>query len=475
MDFVGRKEETKLLKKIYESNKPEFVAVYGRRRVGKTYLVDEVFKEHITFKHTALPPSKLNGEKNNLKNQLKAFHLSMCLFGYNGNVIPKTWLDAFYNLIVFLKTKINNDKVVVFIDELPWLDTPKSNFIEAFTWFWNNWASKQPNLKLIVCGSSNSWIMDELINSHSGLYDRITCSIKLVPFTLYETEEFLLKNGVKLSRYNIAQLYMMLGGIPYYLNYYDNALPLAINIDNIFFGERAKLKMEYDNLFDSTFDNGKLCQRINDLIIGKHKGLTRNEIASTLKISAGGDLSKSLKALEDSGFIVKYYPYLEKKEYYYKAVDQFSIFYLKFVKNNEQNSRFLEQNSLSQAFASWRGYAFENVCFTHIDKIVKALRIDGIKSSSFSWVVQDENTRSQIDMVIERKDNVVSLCEMKFVNDVFSINKKYHDVIINRTNILKKQLNTKQSINHVLITTFGLKQTEYSDDFLNVITLNELF
>lgn len=473
MEIIGREKEIKELNSIYNSNKPELVAIYGRRRVGKTFLIDQTFVDKFAFRHVALPPT-VDGKKTSMKQQLHAFKLSLLLSGSKERKTPKNWLDAFFELINLLKDR--KDRLVLFFDELPWMDTPRSNFIGAFTWFWNSWASKQNNVMVIVCGSSNSYIVNKLINSHSGLYDRVTKKIKLSPFTLRETEKYLLANGVKLSRFNVAQLYMMLGGIPYYLEKYNRELSFADNIDSIFFNDDAKLSFEFDNLFSSTFDNDNLCRRIVSFLFNKNNGYTRKELLEGLKLKDGGEITKAINALIESNLIIKYRPFNGKsKDERYMLIDLFSYFYLRFVQNKSFSDKYINNNLSSPSFISWRGYAFEKIVFIHIDEVIDSLRIGGIQSTTYLWSKKDDTKGTQVDLIIERKDNIVNLCEAKFVNDEFAIDKSYHMDLINREKLVTESLKKRMSVNQILITTFGLKRNEYSDDFTNVILLDDLF
>ena len=384
--MIGRDKERKELEKLYNSNKAEMVAIYGRRRVGKTFLVDEVFNDRINFRHAGLSPVE---EDSNglLKAQLKHFYNSLKLQGFNGKQTPESWLDAFYMLEQLLQEKDDGSRQVVFLDELPWLDTPRSGFIRAFEGFWNTWACHRRNIMVIICGSANSWMMDELINNHGGLYGRVTYEIKLSPFTLAECELFYENRNIPFSRYDIVQSYMILGGIPYYMGYINEELSFAQNVDYIFFREGAKLKHEYDRLFDSVFKRPEAIKTIVELLYTKNMGYTRAEIANKLSISDGGHLTKDLNALIASDFVTKYVPFgYSKREPHYKLVDPFCLFYLHFVKNQDKSNKlFWQQNTTLPAVVIWRGFAFENVCFNHIEQIKTALGINGIISSESAW------------------------------------------------------------------------------------------
>lgn len=478
--MIGRKKEVEELCSLYNSNKSELVAVYGRRRVGKTYLVDQTFKGKISFRHAGLSPLEMQSINGGtpLRKQLKHFYNSLISQGMKKSRCPADWLDAFFMLQQFLEAKDNGGRQVVFLDELPWMDTQRSGFVTAFEGFWNNWACHRENIMVIVCGSSTSWILDKLINNHGGLYDRVTYEIPLSPFTLRECEEYFEFKGIKLSRYDIVCAYMIFGGIPYYLNYFKRGLVMPQNVDNILFSPRAKLKFEYDRLFSSLFSNSQLMKDIISALSEKNCGLTRKEISKKTGYMVGGTLSESLSALIASDFIIKYNPFgLSKKEPYYKLIDPFCMFYNKFVSpKGAYDDSFWMLNHTSQKVISWRGFAFETVCFNHIEQIRSALGISGVSSTQSAWSKRaDDEEGTQIDLIIERKDNVVNMCEIKFYGKEFVVNKAYDKVLRNRQELLENVVGKKNVIHNTLITTFGLKYNEYSGIFDNVITLEDLF
>ncbi len=476
--MIGREQEVKELNRLYERNRAELVAIYGRRRVGKTFLVDETFADRITFRHAALSPVDQNAN-GMLQAQLDHFYNSLTLHGMEKTAKPTNWLDAFLLLEQFLQKIDDGKKQVVFLDELPWFDTPRSGFIQAFEGFWNNWACRRKNLMVVVCGSANSWILDKLINNHGGLYNRVTCEIKLSPFTLRDCETFYRENNVVLSRYDIAQSYMILGGIPYYLGYVDPELSMAQNVDKLFFARNAKLSAEFDRLFDSIFVNPEAAKSIVKLLSTRNSGFSRREICEKLRITDGGRLSRNLNALIAGDFIVKYAPFgTGKKDERYKLIDPFCLFYLHFL-NGEQrgNKQFWSQNATAPSVTTWRGHAFENVCFNHIDQIKAALGISGVVSSSSAWIKRgdDEEEETQIDLLIFRNDNVVNMCEMKFYGGDFTVDKNYYKTLLRRQEILSKEISPKTAARNTLITTYGLKKNEYGGVFTNVVTLEDLF
>jgi len=476
--IIGREKEIKELNKLYDSGKAEFVAVYGRRRVGKTYLIDSFFGDKLTFRHAGLSPVDAKQGKNLLMEQLQNFHISLQRYGAENTKQPKSWMEAFFLLEQWLETQNKKQRWVVFLDEMPWMDTPRSGFITALEAFWNGWGCRQSNLLLIVCGSASSWIQNNLINNHGGLYDRITYEIKLSPFTLKECEEFYKQKNIRLSRYDIVQAYMMLGGVPYYLGYMQKGLSLAQNVDEIFFAPKAKLRDEFHRLFLSVFSQPEEVKQIVKLLASRHIGFTRSEISKALGMSGGG-LTTMLRALEESDFILHYVPFgCSQREVHYKLIDPFCLFYLRFVESNgNKNADFWKENVASQGVSSWRGIAFEEVCLNHIRQIKRALGVEGVKSTQSSWTLRGdtETEGTQIDLLIDRADNVVNLCEMKFYQDEFTIDKTYFRTLQNRQNRLIEALPKRKVVHAVLITTYGLTYNEYSGFFLHTITLDDLF
>lgn len=478
MEIVGRLHEIAEFQNLYESKNPELIAVYGRRRVGKTYLVREFFRNKFSFYHTGVSPLEIKG-KELLKRQLEEFYVSLRDFGMSPtNSCPTSWPEAFRMLRKLLEEKSSEERQVVFLDELPWMDTPRSGFITAFEHFWNGWASSQPNLLLIVCGSATSWMKDNLLNNKGGLYGRVTYNMKLSPFSLSECEMFYKLKGIELDRYDIAQSYMVIGGIPYYMSYFRPGLSLAQNIDRLFFASNAPLRDEYDRLFTSLFGNNGDFKTIVQLLATRRFGFTRNEIVRKTGLSSGGTLSKTLSALVNSDFIIPFTPLNETRETYYKLTDSFCLFYHHFMGKKSISDEMFWQNSiLSPAIASWQGFAFEELCFTHIKQIKSVLGIAGVQTNISSLIIpKDEtNTGSQIDLIIDRADRVVNLCEIKFSNKEFVIDKTYEEKLRQRVDRIRELTKSKKNIHLTLISTFGLHSNAYSGRIQRSLNLDDLF
>lgn len=477
--MVGREKEVSELLERYDCNEAQFVAVYGRRRVGKTYLIDETFKGRITFRHAGISPIESGDEPKGrpVKKQLQAFYYSLISQGMKKDHCPSDWLEAFFMLEMFLQKIDDGSRQLIFLDELPWMDTPKSGFITGLESFWNNWACHR-NVMLVVSGSATSWMRDKLINNHGGLYGRVTWEIKLEPFNLKECELLFKENKINLSRYDIVQSYMIFGGIPYYLGYFKRGRSLAQNVDDLFFSKGAKLSMEYDRLLASVFTNPDMMKAIIKALKTRTMGYTRKEISALTGYTEGGTLSEALKALIVSDFIIKYVPFgYSKREEHYKLVDPFCIFYLDFIeKNGMIPETFWLSNVTSPPIITWRGHAFENVCFNHIEQIKKALGISGISTTQSAWTKMGEEYKgTQIDMIISRKDNIVNMCEMKYYGEEFMVDKDYDSILRHRKNLLYEMIPKKNTVHNTLITTFGIRNNEYRWSFDNVITMDDLF
>jgi len=475
--IIGRKHEQEELERLYESDRPEFVAVYGRRRVGKTFLIKQALKDRITFQHTGVSPVDQEGDRNRMKVQLESFYYSMLNQGLEGFKQPKSWMEAFFQLEQLLQRLDDGSRQVVFIDELPWMDTPRSGFLPAFESFWNGWCSGRDNMMLVVCGSATSWILSNISRSKGGLYGRLTCEIKLSPFTLGECEQYFDHEDIALSRYDILQSYMVFGGIPYYLSYFRKGLSFEQNTDQILFGNKPRLPDEYNRLFRAIFTNADDCKKIIRLLSTRNYGFTREEIARATKLPLGGGLSNTLASLVESDFILRYSPYGKEKDEYYKLIDNFCLFWLKYVEPHQKESTFMNDNLTSSIMRSWRGVAFEQVCWQHIPQIKQALGIAGVRTAVSSWFQRGDEKQegAQVDMLILRDDNIVNLCEMKFAAAPYTIDQEEERKMLHRVEALSATLSQRQTIHLTLVTTYGLAASKHSGKVQRVVVADDLF
>lgn len=476
--IVGREEEINELNERYSSDHAELIVVYGRRRVGKTFMIRETFRNKMTFYHTGLSPYD-EKRKIGKKEQLEHFYHSLLQHGMAESTCPKTWMQAFYMLEELLEDMDDGERQLVFIDELPWLDTPGSGFVTAFEAFWNGWASARDNMKCVVCGSATSWIMDNMIDQKGGLYDRQTSEVKLEPFTLNECELFFDSRGIDLSRFDIAEAYMAVGGIPYYLDKFSKGLSLAQNIDRLMFNRNARLRNEFERLFGSLFVNPELYMKTVRLLATKHCGFTRDAISKGIDMKGGAGLTKMLKALEASNFIQKYRPFdATHSETLYRLTDPFCRFWLRFVEGQtKKDEHFWQHNQNLPALNAWRGIAFEELCLMHVEQVKYALGVSGIVSTQSEWTLRGDSNHdgAQMDMIIERADRVVNLCEIKCCNDEFEIDKSYDLTLRHRINMLQSGLQKTQNVHMTFITTFGVKKNKYSSIVQKEVTLDDLF
>ena len=470
-NIIGRNEEKKILQSVLDSNKSEFVAVYGRRRVGKTFLIRNVLENTITFQVTGMGNVKLLA-------QLTNFHIALQKLQPDNQILQvDNWLMAFQQLIGYLELHPSGKKVI-FIDELPWFDTKGSGFIQALEHFWNSWASTRNDIKLITCGSAASWMINKLINNKGGLHNRITKRIRIVPFTLNECEQFIQYNHSVLDKYQIIQLYMVLGGIPYYWNEVLANESASQNINRICFTENGILRKEFSNLFSSLFYNPEKHLLVVNALATKAKGLTREDILLITKLPNAGSSTKILEELEESGFIRKYIPFGKKsKNSLYQLVDFYTLFYLKFIQGTSILDKDFWLNAIDNPqHRAWSGYAFEQVCLYHLQQIKQGLGISGIQTQTSSWRSTISDNGSQVDLVIDRRDQVVNLCEMKYSINSFIIDKKYAEELRNKIGTFKYETKTKKSVFLTLITTFGIQQNSHSAGLVqNSLTMDILF
>ncbi len=471
-NLIGREKEIRRLNRALEEREAQLIIVYGRRRVGKTFLINEYFGGDFSFKFTgAFGESK--------KVQLKNFVLELNRQAMTKYDVPQDWSDAFALLRDYLESKDKEKKQVVFFDEMPWMDRQKSGFLPAFEWFWNSWGSSRENLVFIVCGSATSWMIDKLDNNKGGLFNRQTCRLYLEPFNLHDTELYLKSRDIYWSRYDITVCYMIMGGIPYYLKLLDRSLSLNENIDALFFEKRSELWDEFEHLYNTLFSNSDNYIRIVEALSKKRSGLTRNEISKASGVAANGVLSKMLTDLINSGFVrINDIFGRKKRDIIYQLSDYYSLFYFRFIKDNYGKDEHLWSNSNDNpARRSWEGLTFEQICKDHIQQIKNKIGIAGVMTEISSWSKQgnDEEDGVQIDLLIDRRDRVINLCEIKFSGAQFEIKKEYDIKLKNKVEVFREATKTNKTIQMTMITTYGIKKNMYSNYVGKEITLDDLF
>ena len=473
--IIGREYEQHILKNICDEKEARLVAVYGRRRVGKTFLVKNFFNESFDFFFTG-------SFEASMKVQLTLFAGALKTYSGRHLPTPKSWFEAFEQLKEHLQT-LKKERIVVFLDELPWMDTPKSNFLTAFSYFWNTWASTRDGMKLVVCGSATSWMLDKMIGDKGGLYGRSSRSVYIAPFSLYEVELFLQKKGIVWNRYQILEAYMIFGGIPYYLDMLEKGLPFKQNIDNLFFRQGAPLRTEYEFLFRSLFKSSTTYRKVVEVIAKKNKGLTLKEIKEELKTSDGGPLSTVLDNLCKCDFIRKYSAYGKKeKGCLYQLTDLFCLYHQKFIGSRTGIDEHYWSNIKESARLSWAGYAFEQLCLHHISQIRGKLSIKGVLTNICTWSVKKHTDKdgtewpgAQIDLLLCRDDHVIDVCEMKYCQSAYTLTGEYEKKIRERNAIFLHFTKTDNALHNILITTYGLRENMYSGCFDATVTMDDLF
>lgn len=448
--IVGRDLEREKLEEALNSHRSELIAIYGRRRIGKTYLIKEFYSKNIIFSFSGLR----NGTR---PDQIENFMLELrgVTDKFQGER-PQNWLQAFNILKQYLNgVRKTKKKKVIFIDEFPWVDTLRSGFLPAFENFWNTYGTTRSDLIVVVCGSAASYMIKKIIRNRGGLHNRITRKIKLEPFKLVEVKEFLLYKGIALPEIEILKIYMALGGVAEYLEYLQNGDSSVTAIDRICFQKGAQLEHEFNEVFKSLFEEGSYHEQIiNALSKGQKRGMTRDEILKDQGLSSGGQFTKSLMELIESGFVEQYPSFRSNSKItLFRIFDEFFLFHLQFIAPFKGNR--WTQLYTKKEYVSWSGFAFEMICYKHVESIKRELKCDQIVSTNYSW----SNKKAQIDLVIDRNDNTVNLCEIKFYNDNCIIDSDYAAKLRDKETQFKADTGTKKGVNTVMITTWGTTGT----------------
>jgi hypothetical protein len=474
--LIGRQAERAELRHALQSGRPQLIALYGRRRVGKTYLIRTFFEQQLCFELTGVRGASLSQQLANFARALeRATQYPL--------KAPRDWAEAFQELIRYLPEPLRHGPKVVFFDELPWLAARRSGFLPAFEHFWNSWGSRQNNLLVVICGSAASWMIAKVLHQKGGLHNRVTLSTPLHPFTLHETEAFLQARGMQLDRKQIIELAMALGGIPYYLDYVRKGRSAAQNIEALFFAPNAPLHDEFAKLFAALFEHHERHVKVIRALARKQSGLSRQELAAATGLTTGGNMSIILSELETSGFICSMTPFgRAARDKVHRLVDELTLFHLRWMDGKRQHSdgagRWMRIHA-TPAWHAWSGYAFENLCFQHIAQLKQALGISGVQTETSSWRHQPstaDETGAQIDLVIDRRDGVINLCEMKFSNGEFVIDKKYAGELRTKLDTFRRVTRTRKSLFLTMVTTHGVKPNDYQMELVqNSVTADALF
>ena len=467
--MIGRNYEINRLLNSLKSNSSELIAVYGRRRVGKTFLIRNIYKEHIKFEVSGL----YQGEK---EQQLDIFfdELKKASLRFLEEDRPESWKDAFELLKRYINGLRGKEKKVIFIDEMPWLDTHKSDFRMYFGHFWNTYCEKRNDLIVVICGSAASYMVQNVVSNQGSLHARLTYKLHIKPFTLHETKAFLESKNIHWGHYNILHLYITIGGIPHYLNKIEKGESVVQTIQRLCFDANGDLVNEFEEIFESLFTHSSSHISMVRALAQTNKGLTREGLIIQSNLHTGGSFTQALEELIASGFVSKYAALNKKsKNTLYRLSDEYSRFYLKYIEpNKNQGANFWKTLFQSQSYLSWAGFNFETICLKHINQIKKALKIEGIHSVNSSWTSKG----TQIDLVIKRDDHWINLCEMKFHSSEYTIEKSELENLRNKIALFKSETRTKDVVTITMITTFGITQNANFHEIVeNSFTMDILF
>ena len=470
MKIIGREKEQSELKQYFQSGAPEFLVLYGRRRVGKTFLIREYFGGKFDFYATGLA----NGNKNE---QLRAWNNSIKNSFGGAEETATDWLDAFALLRNKIEKQSSSKRKIIFLDEIPWMDTPKSGFLTALEHFWNGWASGRTDIFLIICGSATSWIANNLLKNRGGLYNRVTRRMSLLPFTLKETEAYLKEKEIELGRYRVCEAYMIFGGVPYYYSLLGRGLSLPQNVDALCFTDEGMLRGEFDELYATLYRNSDKYVKVVAALGSKTKGLTRDEIISSTGLSSGGGLTQILEELELCGFIRSYPNYtMVDNLCLYQLIDSLSLFHLRFIKGKRpKNPQFWTSNLVSPSLSAWKGYAFERVCLYHSEQIKQALGLTAISTEISSWRSRQSSPGAQIDLLIDRKDGIINLCEMKYSKSEYAISKSEEEQLRNKIAVFETETRTRKAVHLTMVTTYGVAKNSHAGHVQSEVILDDLF
>jgi len=473
--MIGRHDHIKEMRLLLSSSQAEFLVVTGRRRVGKTYLIDNVYKDNIVFQMTGIQNGSLTTQLNNFSQKL-AEHSGTPYVSPASN-----WQEAFIQLKQYTQTLKTSESHVIFMDELPWIYTIRSGFLQFLAHFWNDYLSKQKNFTLVICGSATSWLINKITNDKQGLHNRVTHRIHLKPFCLSEVQEYLEARKINLTQQSIAQIYMIMGGVPYYLEDIKKGESVTAMIERMCFNDQGLLKHEYDNLYHALFDNPLNHEAIVKVLSNSKDGLTRNQIIKRTKLKAGGPYTRTMEELIQSGFVIEEQPFNRKKRgSVYKINDEYTVFYHKFISKNKKYVKGMwQQLSTSQSYKIWCGYAFEMLCKKHIGGIKKSLGITSVYTETSSLrIASNDNDDGgfQIDLIIDRKDDTINLCEIKYYSDSFKVDKSYAAQLRSKQHRFREYTKTKKTLFNTLITNHGVVNNAYAKEVVdNTVELEALF
>ena len=469
MEFIGRKYEIDQLLS-WDKKESKLTVVYGRRRVGKTRLVEEVVKKEQIYKFEGVEGQKEYEGQREFLNQY-AINFSM----------PEMQLfktDSWSAIFLLLSKKLGKVPCVLFFDEFQWMGDEGKNIVSHIKYAWDNYFLKNNRVHLVLCGSVSSFMVKQVIRS-KALYGRINLEINLKPLHIQTIIPVFKKER---SLLELIEMYMVTGGIPQYLKMFNLNKSILLNLLDLCFLPNGYLVNEFDRIFISHFGRNVHYRNIIESLIHT-KIMDKNQIAKKCRIERGGRLSEYMDNLEIAGFIEKY-PNLGqnnvKRNCRYRIADFYLHFYITFIypqlrrieNSNRRNIsivHFLPQTK----YSSWQGLAFERICLRHKDYIAQKLGFGAIRYDAGSWYsLKNDSNNAQIDLAYIRADKVISICEIKYTStpvgkDVMSNFQKKENVFPNKK---------RYTVERVLISACGITESLKNEGYFHkVLTAEELF
>ena len=469
--LVGREEERAVLQSALKEEYSQFIAVYGRRRIGKTFLIRESFDYAFDFQFTGA--ANISSRK-----QLARFRQALKEHGQQDTPVLENWCEAFSELKRFIKG-CPDGKKVIFLDELPWMDAPRSGFLGELEAFWNGWASARKDIVFVVCGSSTSWMVRKIIKNRGGLHNRLNHRIALKPFSLGLCQKLCESRGLQLTQRQILEAYMVFGGVPYYWCLLRRGVSITQEIDRLIFSEDGELHDEFDMLYAALFKKPEKYIRVITALSDKRMGMSRVELLNACKAEDNGEFSEILDNLEWCGFIRSYYVIGSGKEKIFQLMDHFTIFYYDFISGRRHGGNFWKSTFGTPAYNTWSGLAFERACLWHVEQIKMKLGITGVLTEEYAWRCRGDKDKGikgmQIDLVIDRNDGIIDLCEIKDYKDTFAIPADYAGRLEERRRIFVALTKTRKAVHTVMISAEGTTAAQIPDVIQAEITLDDLF
>ena len=471
--LVGRDKEKRILLDALKDEYSQFIAVYGRRRVGKTFLIREAFNYQFCFQFTGAANLITRKQLARFRQALKEHGLS------DVPQVLNNWIEAFGELKRFINMQPVGKKVI-FLDELPWMDAPRSGFLSELESFWNGWASARKDIVFVVCGSSTSWMVNKIIRNKGGLHNRLTHRIALKPFSLHWCEQMIKSRRIVLSRKQILEGYMIFGGVPYYWSLLERGASLAQEIDRLVFSPEGELHDEFSMLYASLFKKPEPYVKVISLLAEKKMGMTRKELIAYGGFVDNGAFSQLLNDLEWCGFIRSYSMIGKRlKDEIFQLIDHFTLFYYAFINGSRHGKNFWQTMQGKPRYNTWCGLAFERVCLWHVDQIKRKLGIEGVLTNEYAWHYAGDKTvgipGAQIDLLLDRNDGIIDLCEMKYSSQEYAITESYAKELIQKRNVFAQVTKSRKALHTVMVTTVGLARNAFFGEIQNEVGMNDLF